>query len=43
VDFEKVSLAKALSQAGLDFGAVTFFAMLGVSQYLTDDALDETL
>jgi methyltransferase (TIGR00027 family) len=43
VDFEKTSLATALSQAGLDMRAATFFSMLGVSQYLTSAALDETL
>jgi methyltransferase (TIGR00027 family) len=43
VDFEKVSLATALAQAGPDMSATTFFSMLGVSQYLTAVALDETL
>jgi methyltransferase (TIGR00027 family) len=43
VDFEKTSLATALSQTGLDLGAPTFFSMLGVSQYLTEAALEETL
>ena len=43
VDFEKIPLATALQQAGLDFSAATFFSMLGVSQYLTETALDETL
>jgi len=43
VDFEKVSLATALSQAGVDLGAATFFSMLGVSQYLTEIAFDQTL
>jgi methyltransferase (TIGR00027 family) len=42
VDFEKISLATALKRAGLDLGAATFFSMLGVSQYLTAVALDET-
>ena len=43
LDFEKVSLSNGLAQAGLDSGAATFFSMLGVSQYLTEAALDETL
>jgi methyltransferase (TIGR00027 family) len=43
IDFEKTTLATALSQAGLDFSSATFFSMLGVSQYLTEAALDETL
>jgi methyltransferase (TIGR00027 family) len=43
VDFAKVSLATALSQAGLDLSASIFFSMLGVSQYLTEAALDQTL
>jgi methyltransferase (TIGR00027 family) len=43
VDFEKISLATALAQAGLDLSVATFFSLLGVSQYLTETALDETL
>lgn len=43
VDFEAVSLASALSQAGLDFSRATFFSMLGVSQYLSEAAFDQTL
>jgi hypothetical protein len=43
VDFEKTSLAAALLQSGLISGAATFFSLLGVSQYLTEDALDESL
>jgi O-methyltransferase involved in polyketide biosynthesis len=42
VDFERVSLATALSEARLDFEAAAFSSMLGVSQYLTEAALDET-
>jgi methyltransferase (TIGR00027 family) len=42
-DFEKIPLATALSQAGMDLTAPTFFSMLGVSQYLTELALDQTL
>ena len=43
MDFENNTLARALSQAGLDIREATFFSMLGVSQYLTEAALDETL
>jgi methyltransferase (TIGR00027 family) len=43
VDFEWVSLATALAQAGPDMSATTFISMLGVSQYLTAAALNETL
>jgi methyltransferase (TIGR00027 family) len=43
VDFEKVSLATALSEGGLKFTTVTFFSMLGVSQYLSEAAFDQTL
>jgi methyltransferase (TIGR00027 family) len=42
IDFERVSLAVALSQAGLDLRVATFFSLLGVSQYLTEAALDQT-
>jgi O-methyltransferase involved in polyketide biosynthesis len=43
IDFEKISLAEGLSRAGLDFSAPAFFSMLGVSQYLREEALDSTL
>jgi methyltransferase (TIGR00027 family) len=43
VDFEKISLATALPQAGADLRGTTFFSMLGVSQYLTEIAFDQTL
>ncbi|MBV8476214.1 MAG: class I SAM-dependent methyltransferase, partial [Acidobacteria bacterium] len=43
VDFEKVSLATALPQAGIDSGMAAFFSMLGVTQYLIEGAFDETL
>jgi O-methyltransferase involved in polyketide biosynthesis len=43
VDFERISIASALSQAGLDLDAATYFSMLGVSQYLTEGALEQTL
>jgi methyltransferase (TIGR00027 family) len=38
VDFEKISLAAGLTQAGLDFATPTFFSLLGVSQYLGEEA-----
>jgi methyltransferase (TIGR00027 family) len=43
VDFEKISLATALAQAGADLRGTTFFSMLGVTQYLTEIAFDQTL
>ena len=43
VDFESVTLAEGLSAAGLDFAGPTFFALLGVSQYLTEASLELTL
>lgn len=43
VDFEKISLRDGLSGAGLDFAAPASFSLLGVSQYLSEDALDATL
>lgn len=43
VNFEKEALATALSRAGVDPAAPAFFSMLGVSQYLTEAAFDETL
>jgi methyltransferase (TIGR00027 family) len=43
VDFEKVSLATALPQSGLDMSAAIFFSLLGVSQYLTETTFDQTL
>jgi methyltransferase (TIGR00027 family) len=43
VDFEKTTVKAALPEAGFDPTASAFFSMLGVSQYLTEEALDETL
>ena len=43
VDFERDSLADALSRAGLDGRAGAVFAWLGVVPYLTRDAIDATL
>ena len=43
VDFENVTLRAGLSDAGLGFTIPTFFSLLGVSQYLTEAALELTL
>jgi methyltransferase (TIGR00027 family) len=43
VDFEETSLMTGLSQAGLDLKSPVFFSMLGVSQYLTEAAFDQSL
>jgi len=43
VDFEKISLADGLSTAGLNLTAPAFFSALGVTQYLSEEALDLTL
>ena len=43
IDFEKTSLADGLSIGGLNRSAPAFFSMLGVTQYLSVDALDATL
>jgi O-methyltransferase involved in polyketide biosynthesis len=43
VDLERVSLATALPQGGVDLGMAAYFSMLGVSQYLIESAFDETL
>ena len=43
IDFERTSLAEALATSSLDLGAPTFFSWLGVSQYLTREAIDSTL
>jgi methyltransferase (TIGR00027 family) len=43
VDFEKEVLAAALPKARVSLDAPAFFAMLGVSQYLTEAAFDQTL
>jgi methyltransferase (TIGR00027 family) len=43
VDFETGSLDHALRQSGFDFATPTFCAWLGVTMYLTDEAIDETL
>ena len=43
VDFERQTLADGLRAAGFDRGAPTFFSWLGVTMYLTDDAIASTL
>jgi methyltransferase (TIGR00027 family) len=43
VNFEEEALATAVSRAGVDPGAPAFFSMLGVSQFLTESAFDQTL
>jgi methyltransferase (TIGR00027 family) len=43
VDFESTSPSDALSGDGFDFGAPTFCSWLGVSYYLTEEAIDRTL
>jgi methyltransferase (TIGR00027 family) len=43
VDFERQTMADGLRQATLDYGEPTFFSWLGVTPYLTRDAVDSTL
>ncbi len=43
VNFEEVSLEKGLGASGLDLGVPTFFSWLGVTMYLTEEAIDQTL
>lgn len=43
VDFEHQTLAAGLATAGLDPGVPTFFSWLGVTMYLTDEAIASTL
>lgn len=43
VDFERQSLAQELSHAGLRIDRPAFFSWLGVSMYLTEGAVMETL
>jgi methyltransferase (TIGR00027 family) len=42
VDFERQSLADGLQQAGFDARVTTFFSWLGVTPYLTADAVTST-
>jgi methyltransferase (TIGR00027 family) len=43
IDFETSSLDDVLRQSGFDFAAPTFCSWLGVTMYLSDAAIDETL
>lgn len=43
LDFERETLAHALRAAGFDEQAPTFFSWLGVTMYLTDEAIATTL
>ena len=43
VDFERVSLAEGLARAGFDAGEPTFFSWLGVTMYLDEAAVIDTL
>src|SRR6266705_3364693 len=43
IDFERTSLADALRAANFDFARKTFCSWLGVTQYLTPDAIRGTL
>jgi|SRR5271166_5816592 len=43
IDFENRSLAEGLATSSLDHRAPTFFSWLGVTQYLTKEAIDSTL
>jgi methyltransferase (TIGR00027 family) len=43
MDFERDSLAESLRKNGFDLGAQTFFSWLGVTQYLSQGAIAQTL
>ena len=43
VDFERQTLANGLRDAGFDREKAAFFSWLGVSMYLTDEAIEATL
>jgi methyltransferase (TIGR00027 family) len=43
VDFERDTLTDGLARAGFDFAKPAFFAWLGVTPYLTREAIDATL
>lgn len=43
LDFESTSLEAGLRSAGLDRSSATFFSWLGVTQYLTAEAVTDTL
>jgi methyltransferase (TIGR00027 family) len=40
IDFEQTSLADGLRASGVDFSLKTFFSCLGVTMYLSEDAVD---
>jgi len=42
IDFERTSIPEALGAADFAFGACTLCSLMGVTQYLTRDALDAT-
>ena len=43
VDFERQTLAEGLRTVGFDESKATFFSWLGVTMYLTEEAIDSTL
>ncbi len=43
IDFNRQSLGEALGSAGFDAGRCTFFIWEGVTNYLTEDAVNATL
>jgi methyltransferase (TIGR00027 family) len=43
IDFEETSLAEGLAASSLDNRSSAFFSWLGVTQYLTNEAIDSTL
>jgi methyltransferase (TIGR00027 family) len=43
IDFERTSLRDGLDRAGFDWGEPTMFSWLGVTMYLTIDAIEQTL
>jgi methyltransferase (TIGR00027 family) len=43
IDFERMSLAEGLAASSMDHRAPAFFSWLGVTQYLTREAIDSTL
>jgi methyltransferase (TIGR00027 family) len=42
IDFERASLGEALRRSDFDFGALTLCSWMGVTQYLTREALEAT-
>ena len=43
IDFERETLPEGLRRAGVDPGAPVFFSLLGVTQYLSPEAMQRTL